>query len=128
MNRYVLGFGCERGLSKESLEKGLKQFLRNHGLSVSELQSIATIDLKEDETALRKLAREKNLPLVFFDSDTLKEIDPPNPNPRVKEAVGVCGVAEPAALLAGQVDRLAREKTVLRPGDRAMTFALAPVE
>lgn len=52
----VAGIGCRRGISREILEKGLKQILEQHGLSDRDLLAVASIDLKKDEPGLVELA------------------------------------------------------------------------
>jgi precorrin-4 C11-methyltransferase len=124
----VLGVGCERGVSLEGLEEGLTSFLQRHGYAPSCIDTLASVDLKEDEPSLIELARRRGWRTVFYSADELTEVPGiPTPSDLVKKCIGAPGVAEPAALLAAGADHLLVEKQVLRVDScpRAMTFALA---
>lgn len=122
----VLGFGCERGIRPASVREGIRSFLEQNGREVLDLLRLATLELKKDEKGLVKAARRLPCALVFYSVEQLAEMGPPpNPSPVVKRCVGVEGVCEPAALRAGGADQLEVEKTVLRPGQKNMTLAMA---
>lgn len=122
----VLGFGCERGIRPASVREGIRSFLQQNERGVLDLVRLATLELKKDEPGLVKAARRLPCELVFYSAEQLAEMGtPPNPSPVVKRCVGVEGVCEPAAMRAGDADQLEVEKTVLRPGQRNMTLAMA---
>ncbi|MFB6344736.1 MAG: cobalamin biosynthesis protein, partial [bacterium] len=121
----VVGFGCERGIKSEAVEKGIKSILEQYSRSVDGVRFIASIDLKSDEEGLLDAAGSMDVDLQFYDVERLRMVTPPNPNPVVKDAVGVPGVAESAALTAVSAETLLCEKTVLHPCEKGMTVALA---
>lgn len=122
----VLGFGCERGIRETCVREGIRSFLEQNERGVRDLVRVATLELKNDESGLIGAVRRLPCELVFYSVEQLVEVGPPpNPSPVVKRCVGVEGVCEPAALRAGDTDQLEVEKTVLRPGQKNMTLAMA---
>jgi ferredoxin-NADP reductase len=126
--RVVLGIGCDRGTGAELFERGVLQTLSAHGLSLGNLHSLASIDRKHDEPALRAFADKYRLPLRFFSAETLDAVSgTEQPSERVRASVGTRAVSEPAALLASGAAALLVAKTrYTEPGaGRSMTLALA---
>jgi precorrin-4 C11-methyltransferase len=124
----VLGVGCERGLAIDALEQGLEIFLQQHGYARASIDTLASIDVKADEPALLELARRHGWHTCFYAADQLAQVGGiATPSAVVEKCVGTPGVAEPAALLAAQTDRLLVAKQVVRvpSSPQAMTFALA---
>jgi len=126
----VLGVGCERGISIEGLVEGLERYQRIHSVARASICTLASIDLKADETAIVELAKRHGWQTVFFPAEELARVSGmKNPSEMVEKCVGTPGVAEPAALLAAGTERLLVEKRVvvssLGGGGKRMTFALA---
>jgi precorrin-4 C11-methyltransferase len=124
----VLGVGCERGISTEALADGLARFLQAHSIAQASIRTLATVNIKGDETAFLELAKRHGWQTVFFPAEELARVRSiPNPSPVVEQCVGTPGVAEPAALLAANTERLLVEKHVVASplSPQRMTFALA---
>lgn len=122
----VLGMGCERGISSESVIQGIRKILAERDFPISRVSELTTIDLKQDETGLRQAARQLNLPIRFYTSEVLSAVeDIPNPSSVVEECVGTPGVAEAAAMKASGNTTLLMEKKVLRPEEYALTLSIA---
>ena len=62
----VAGLGCRRGCSALQLHELLERHLNAHGLDMSDITALASIDLKSEEPGLLALARQLAVPLVFF--------------------------------------------------------------
>jgi len=101
---YTVGMGCERGCSAQSLLELLEQCLATAGLDISQINSIASIDIKHDEVGLIALAKQLNLPFQCFNVDKLRTVEAQlqTPSEYVYNTVGVYGVAESAALISAQ--------------------------
>lgn len=97
---YCVGMGCERNCPTEDLYRLLLQCLDKAGLTLSDVQSISSIDIKADETGLIALAEQLGVPFYTWSADRLRQVEH-RLNSRsdyVFNTVGVYGVAESAAL------------------------------
>ncbi len=117
--KVVLGMGCDRGTSQQTLETAIDQALALIGLPRSAVTALATIDKKNDEAALLALAAEHGWPMRFYSAAALAQIDVPNPSETVRKYMGTPTVAEAAALLAanGSIEDLILEKHKYRGDD-----------
>ena len=95
-----LGIGCNRGTSKEDIAEAVNRTLAQHNLAPQAVARLASIDLKADETGLLAFASGAQLPLDFFSTDELNQVEAVQYSAAVFRATGAQGVAEPAALLA----------------------------
>ena len=121
----VLGVGCKRGVSKESLELAAEDFLSGAGVSPHSLKAVASIDLKSQEPGLLAFCREHGLPLLTFSAEVLCKVEGTfSSSPKVLETTGVDNVCERAAVLAAGGGALLRSKTIY-PG---ITLALARIK
>ena len=124
----VLGVGCERGIPLAALEDGLEHFLRQAGYARASITALASLDRKADETAMVELAQRSGWQTFFYGAGELAQVTGiARPCWLVERCVGTPGVAEPAALLAAQAQRLLAEKQVVAStlAPQRMTFALA---
>ena len=121
--RLVLGMGCKKGKSFKELltyvtcEYSIEYLRKN-------LYAIATIDVKENEIGLIKLAQFFGAKFLTYTSKELEQINGDFPDSEfVKDTVGVSNVCERAAVLgAGLASRdLVLEKTA----DNGITLAAA---
>ncbi|WP_017326664.1 precorrin-3B C(17)-methyltransferase [Synechococcus sp. PCC 7336] len=124
-----LGVGCERGTAAATIERAIADRLAELGLARAAVAGLASIALKADEAGLLAVARQYQWPLRWFEAAELARATVPNPSPVVERAVGTPSVAEAAALLAAESDRLVAPKQVLRvPDAGACTVAIARAE
>ncbi|MFA7405564.1 MAG: cobalt-precorrin 5A hydrolase [Pelobacteraceae bacterium] len=107
----VLGIGCNRGTPADEIESFVAQHMKRLFLSPKSVYCIASVAAKRDETGLVEFAGQLGVPLCFFESDELNQVAFPSPpSEYAMAAVGVAGVAEPAALLASGGGRLLLKK------------------
>jgi cobalt-precorrin 5A hydrolase len=101
---YTVGMGCERGCSQEHLLEFLNQCLEQQGLTIDDIVSISSIDIKADEQGLIELAQSLGKSFQTYSAQTLARVSDQliSPSQYVYETVGVYGVAESAALWAAQ--------------------------
>ncbi|MCP2726866.1 precorrin-3B C(17)-methyltransferase [Limnofasciculus baicalensis] len=95
-----VGIGCERGTSRELIERAIRETCRDYHLSEFAIAGIATIDLKADEIGIIELCGNGNLPLRTFSREILRSIKVPTPSEIVAAEVGTPSVAEAAAICA----------------------------
>ncbi|MEE3717861.1 cobalamin biosynthesis protein [Tumidithrix elongata RA019] len=94
-----IGIGCERGTSAQTIAQAIAIACRSRHLSEQAIAGIATIDRKVDEVGLLEFCRDRDLPLRFYNSESLGAIAVPNPNSSVDREVGTPSVSEAAAIL-----------------------------
>jgi len=110
--RVVLGLGCDRDASLETLEDAVERALAAAGLDLDAVAAVATIDKKRDERGILALAQRHGWPLRFFSAAALSAVEVPHPSETVRTHMGTPTVAEAAAILAvdGRMGDLLLEK------------------
>ena len=122
----VAGVGCRKDVSTETVSAALSLALAQCGRSALSLRALATVDLRAHEPALIINAEQLGIPLMSFSGAaldklfTLKNLDLQY-SEFVKNTIGVGGVCEPAALLAGRQAQLILKKMK----HRGVTIAIA---
>lgn len=123
----IAGIGCRRGIPGEAITEAIALALDRAGLATASLKALATVDLKEDEAAIRAAATQLGLPLIIVSRDEIKRMEQSGAvktSPFVTEKIGVGAVCEPVALLAGNKTKLLLPKTTF-PTIRGVTVAIA---
>lgn len=101
----VLGLGCDRGASRETLLDAIEFALNENGLCLASVRNVATIDAKRDEQGILNLCREMDWELVTYPPEQLAAVPGiPNPSEVVMKYMGTPAVGEPAAMLSAGVD------------------------
>ncbi|AFZ27955.1 cobalamin biosynthesis protein CbiG [Cylindrospermum stagnale PCC 7417] len=103
-----VGIGCQRGTSRQLIEKAIEQVFEEYQLvhsamakrPLEAIAGIATIDSKASEAGLVELCHLYNLPLKTFSAEILSAVWVPNPAKIIEKTVGTPSVAEAAAILA----------------------------
>lgn len=110
--KLILGIGCDRGTSPETLTTAVDQALAQINQTRETVIALASIDKKNDETSLLTLSKKQSWPLHFFTAEQLAQVEVPNPSAVVLKYMGTPSVAEAAAILAAQanMDDLLLEK------------------
>ena len=98
---FWVGFGCQRGTSRQLMETAIQQVFRENHLDENAIAGIATIDTKASEVGLREFCHLRNLPLKTFRAEILRTVWVPNPAKLIDQEVGTPSVAEAAAIFAG---------------------------
>lgn len=117
-----VGIGCNRGTPLATLLEFFKEVFKGEGFSLNSVFTLATTQVKQDETGLLQLADRLGLPIKFYDKDQLNSVDTiETPSKMVEKHLGVKSVCEAAAILAAGRGQLivAKKKT------RDVTIAVA---
>ena len=125
---FFAGLGCERNCEAQELSDLLATCLASAGLSVCDLGSISSVDIKADEAGLIKLAADLALPFQTWPATSLRHYDHllTTRSDIVYKTVGVYGVAESAALqAAGEIAVTEPELVVTKQKSRRATCAIA---
>ena len=98
--RYVLGIGTKRGKDPAGLESFITGILDEKGISYDDIYAVCTIDIKQDEEAIKALSQKYRIPLLCFDTLMLSEAKGEfESSDFVSKTVGVDNVCERAACL-----------------------------
>lgn len=107
----AVGVGCNRGASADEIIAALEATLADAGLSPYAVCCVATVEDKRDEAGLIAACAAHHWPLELVPRQRLAAVPGlPNPSPAALAALGVPGVAEPAALVAAGAAKLLVEK------------------
>ena len=105
-----LGIGCRRGTSSGAIAALADQLLAEHNVHPAAVGTVATIDLKKDETGLLDFCRDLGWPLSCYSAEELAAVEGDfTPSDFVRSVTGVDNVCERAALLGAE--RLLVKKT-----------------
>ena len=97
-----VGVGCRRGTMKERILGAIETVFENNGLDIRAIKTIASADIKKDETGLLEAAETLGVKTMFFTADKLNEAQGDfSESQFVKDTVGTGCVCERAAVLAG---------------------------
>ena len=117
----VLGIGCRRGVSSETIEEEFRTFCRERGILPQAVLEAATVDLKKNEKGLQAFCREHAWPLRYYSTEELRAAEGCfTASAFVEEKTGVDNVCERAAVLSAG-GRIAEPKYAAS----GVTFALA---
>ncbi|RME78249.1 MAG: precorrin-4 C(11)-methyltransferase [Chloroflexi bacterium] len=106
-----VGVGCNRGTPAEEILAAVDHVFTQTGLSRDSIAAVATIEDKADEAGLLEACRARGWSLkIFSRAEVAAVASVPNPSAWAQKALGVPGVAEPAAMLAAGTDSLLVEK------------------
>ena len=96
----VLGIGCKRGTSAETLEAAFAAFWTRHSLAAQAVTAAASIDLKQNEPGLLAFCQARGWPVRFYSAAQLRSLPGQfTPSPFVQRVTGVDNVCERAAVL-----------------------------
>ncbi|MBF6456929.1 cobalamin biosynthesis protein [Nocardia cyriacigeorgica] len=92
----AVGVGIRPGTPAAQIIAAIRAVIGPHPVAC-----LATIDRRATEPGFRSAAAELGVPVYSFTTAELSSVQVPNPSARTTTALGVPGVAEAAALLAG---------------------------
>lgn len=111
----ILGIGCRKDISAAQLEEELKQVLKSLELTFRQVALLASIDLKERETAIMELAAAFAIPYNTYTARELNTIEQVSEESSfVAQVTGVDNVCERAARFACPKGELILPKTRLK--------------
>lgn len=121
--KYTVGIGMKKNKDAAEAEGFFLKALEESGIGVDEVYAICTIDIKEDETAIRFLRDKYRIPVLAFDKELLNKVGGSfSASEFVKSVTGVDNVCERAAVLgAGAYGEL----VVGKKAADGMTIAVA---
>lgn len=107
----IVGVGCRKGTDADIITEAVRNTLYEHNLSLDRVRLLATVDIKSKEEGLFRAAELLGISLKIISSEEIKTCTKDfKQSEFVIRKVGLEGVAEPAALLAGRKTQLLVEK------------------
>ena len=106
----AIGVGCNRNTPAAEIQQAIEITLHDAGLALESIACLATITAKVDEAGLQLTAQRNGWPLEIVTQGQSLVKNLPNPSPAALKALGVPGVAEPAALWVTGSKQLLVEK------------------
>lgn len=112
--KFIVGIGARKGISSRSVKEALKYALAKKRIGIEKIRLAATIDLKKKEAGLVRACADLRLPLAFIPKEDIKHFKgEASESEVVKRHIGVDGVCEQSALLAGRRAKLIAKKEIL---------------
>ncbi len=103
----IIGVGCRRGATREEILEAIDVAMERGKCSIEGVRCVATIDFKKGEPGLKEACLALGVPLRTVSSNLIEGFNGPyQRSVLVKEKIGVEGVSEPCALLAGKRAKL----------------------
>lgn len=128
--KVALGIGCDSGTPFDTIAQAVDAALKQADTHASDVDAVASIDLKADEAGLLQFAAARGWHMMFYQAAELSAVPIPNPSEVVRKYTGTPSVSEAAALLAARADMcsLLVEKYKLRgPDGRNATISIARI-
>lgn len=105
--KLIIGVGCRKGTPQDEIIEAISRALKEGECSIDGVRCVATIDLKGNEPGLKEACLALGVPLRTVPFDLIERFNGPyQRSALVKEKIGVEGVSEPCALLAGRRTKL----------------------
>jgi len=126
----ALGLGCDRGTPATTIQQAIAEALAQAKATLTDVQAVASIDLKADEVGLAEVAQGHGWTIRFYPAAELAVVEVPNPSETVRKYTGTPSVSEAAAILVAKADQthLIIEKHKLRgPDGRNATVSIARI-
>lgn len=121
--RYVAGVGMKKGYDPEKAREFILSVLDENGIDINDVYAIATVDIKENEEALRAFSERYRIPVITFEASVLARVKGDFTGSEfVKKTVGVDNVCERAACLAAGPSAVMVQKKISGDG---ITVAIA---
>jgi len=123
----VVGIGCNKGITAEEIEQGVKKALHDMHLYVSSIAWLCSIENKKKEKGLIDYAHQRNLPLKYYAADEINQVKIVSAESKYAlQIMGVHGVAEPCAILGSDGGKLIIHKKKL--GNMTVAVARVPLK
>lgn len=98
--KYTIGIGTRRDIDPAKAEGYILGILGDNNIETDDIYAVCTIDIKQDEAAIRDFCDKYRLPLITFEASVLKRAEGDFASSDfVRQTVGVDNVCERAAML-----------------------------
>ncbi|WP_243143392.1 cobalt-precorrin 5A hydrolase [Clostridium estertheticum] len=98
----VLGIGCRKNFSIDKMNHTVIRVLKQYNIDIRAIKSIATVNVKKDELAIKALADYFKCQLKIFTTEDIKKVQHKfSGSDFVEKTIGVRAVCEPCVELSG---------------------------
>lgn len=98
----VLGIGCRKDFSSEKMNQTVLKVLKEHNIDIRAIKSIATVDVKKYEVAIKALVDYFHCEFEVFTTEDIKPIQHKfQGSDFVEKTIGIRSVSEPCVELCG---------------------------
>ena len=106
----IIGIGTRRGVTSKEVIYAINKALRETGMELDDVNSLASAKIKEHEAGLIEAAQLLDIDIEFLPHDVLNKFDAPSDSQAKR--FGLKGVAEPAALALSNNKELILKKKI----------------
>lgn len=107
----IIGIGCKKGIPSENVKESILHAIQKANIKFEQIRLLSTIDIKSNEQGLIQASEELGLPLRIVSRQEIATcVKSHSKSEFVNEKIGVWGVCEPAALIAGRKTKLILKK------------------
>lgn len=124
----VLGIGCDKETTFETLEEGILTILERENLSLKSVKAIASVDAKKAEEGILSLVKKYGWEFKTYPAEILDQIKGiENPSDMPKIHVGTRSVSEAASLILSEAEKLLVPKQKYKAFGKNMTIAVSVI-
>ncbi|MEW5840051.1 MAG: cobalamin biosynthesis protein [Thermoproteota archaeon] len=98
----VVGIGLHWDTGRDTIESGVQEVFKSHGLSTASIRNIASVNRGAPVKGLDEFAAQHGLPVEIYEKADLARVEVPNPSEAVKKFEGTASVSEAASLLSSR--------------------------
>lgn len=121
--KFVIGTGCKKNTDSDIFENFILDMLEKNNIDINRIFCISTIDIKKNETAIINFSRKYNIPLNFYSSSELMEVEGIfSSSDFVFKQTGTDNVCERSAVIGGN------HLIIKKQSCNGVTFALSERE
>ncbi len=109
--KIILGVGCRKSIEAAEVVAAIETSLNEAGLSIDNVRTGASADIKRNEPGLIKAFEELEIPLVFISTARIRNFSGYNTESKLaRKFFDIPGVSEPCALIAGRDTKLIQNR------------------
>lgn len=98
----VLGIGCRKDFSTDKMQQTVLKVLKEHNIDIRAIKSIATVEVKEHEVAIKALVDYFHCEFEIFTIEDIRKVQHKfQGSDFVEKTIGVRAVSEPCTELSG---------------------------
>jgi cobalt-precorrin 5A hydrolase len=98
----VVGIGLHRDTTRDIIEAGVLNVLKDKGLCFKSIRNISSINKEGQIKGLQEFSEKYGIPLEIYDKGKLRQVSVPNPSKMVEKFEGTPSVSEASSILSSK--------------------------